>query len=357
MLGLDLGTHANLSLPLRRALERGSYQTSLPFKLVEGYDAYVMFMPVLRPTDENVPTGDTLSHHQPLQIVLIVLLQNQLIGDISQILPDSMGLLIYHSDRKADDPIGWLYNKPATGYRLQKSLVKQYRLEPEREGFLLRLQQNFGLNSISLDVLGCAAAASALIFFFNRYFILLRYQREIDRSKKEARLELLASYDPLTKLPNRNWYQEWIKKFIGEAAEDSSIATVLMDLEGLREINEQYGHPVGDSVLIEVAARIRQTLSDDDLVIRVGGDEFVAVLTHHENDDKVSEVVEKLNQRIQEPIQLNEESISVKVNIGVSFYPEGTNQPEQLMQLADKVMYQSKRTRERRHGTTDFHQG
>lgn len=110
MLGLDLGSHLNMSLPLQRALANGSYQTSLPFKLVEGYDAYVMFMPVDKPANEQKANGGFTDQDQPLQIVLIVLLQEQLLENIEQMLPESLGLLIYHSDKTAGDPICWRVN-------------------------------------------------------------------------------------------------------------------------------------------------------------------------------------------------------------------------------------------------------
>ncbi|MDJ0808425.1 MAG: diguanylate cyclase [Gammaproteobacteria bacterium] len=348
VLGLDLGSHENLSLPLQRALTNGTYQTSLPFRLVEGYDAYVMFMPVQRSPNEDGLDDSAFDRNQPFRIVLIVLLQEQLIEDIVQILPGSMGLLIYHSDKGPDDPIGWLFNKTVSDYAGLPGLVKQYRLEPEREGFMLRLERYFGMDSISVDVLAYAALAAVSFFFFIRFFILRRYQREIHRSKREARLELLASYDPLTKLPNRNLFQDWLEEYVKSTGKEVSFTAVLMDLEDLKLVNERHGHTAGDHILEKVAERIQQTLRADDLVARIGGDEFVALLTHVTNDEQVSEIVAKLNRSIQQPIRFNEASIAVKVNIGVAFYPEGTSDPNQLIQLADKVMYQEKRTRERR---------
>ncbi len=349
VLGLDLGSHQNMHLPLQRALDTGSYQTSLPFKLVEGYDAYVMFMPVQQTVNQQKDNPDDLNQKQPLQIVLVVLLQKQLLMKIERILPESMGALIYHSDKAADDPLGWLFNKPVSGYNLLPGLEKQYELEPEREGFMLRLEQVFGLNAVSVDVLACAAIASAFIFFFSRHFILVRYQRDMDRSKKEARLELLASYDPLTKLPNKNRFQEWLENGLESIEGDVALTAVLMDLENLKTVNEQFGHAAGDYVLQKIAERIQQSLDEDDLVARIGGNEFLAVLTQVNADEQVSEMVEKLTRRIQAPINYGEVAIFVKVDIGVAFYPEGASEPDQLIQLADKVMCQAKRRHERRN--------
>lgn len=349
VLGLDLGSHVNMSLPMQRALANGSYQTSLPFKLVEGYDAYVMFMPVQQTINEQDSHDGVFESDQPLQIVLIVLLQEQLLMNIEDKLPDSLALRIYHSDKPADDPLGWLFNKSVSGHDLLLSLVKQYKLEPEREGFRLRLEQVFGWKSISVDVLACAAIASALIFFFSRYFILMRYQREMDRSKKEVRMELLASYDPLTKLPNKHKFQEWLEEGLRNLDGEVSLTAVLMDLENLKKINEQFGHAAGDFVIKKVAERIQQSLGDDDLVARIGGNEFLTVLTQVNTDEQVSEMVEKLTQCIQTPVDYGEVAISVQVDIGVAFYPDGASEPDQLIQLADKVMCQAKRRHERRN--------
>lgn len=100
-------------------------------------------------------------------------------------------------------------------------------------------------------------------------------------------------------------------------------------------------------MLQTIAKRIKDVLRKDDLAVRLGGDEFVIVLNQITSDEQASEVVSKLSQSIETPIDINGEQVSVSASIGLAFYPDSTDDPMQLVNLADQVMYQAKRARNR----------
>lgn len=348
VLGLDMASHEHLLAPLKRAITTGSYQTSLPFRLIEGDDAYVMFMPVHSDKKVTGSSDGTLSLSAPKYLTLIVLRAEQLFSQIEELLPKNAGLLVYHSDTLPNDPAGQLFNRPASENGLMPKLSYNCSLEDGRQGFVILLERRFGVTDISFDMLLLTLVASILLFFGMRLFVLKRYQADMVRVKRDAQLELLAKYDALTSLPNRNLLMEWLEESLRDLDTESSVAVLYLDLDDFKQLNDRYGHTTGDEVLRTVADRIHQTLRKDDFAVRMGGDEFVVLITHFDAQENVSLVVEKLQHNIEAPMEIRNLIIKTRVSIGVSFYPDSTDNPHELIDLADKVMYQVKRSRGRR---------
>lgn len=187
---------------------------------------------------------------------------------------------------------------------------------------------------------------------------LLRLNQAL-RSEKEALEQLtkkvsrLANHDGLTGLPNRLLLGELLEKSIVRAARNETIVAVLfMDLDNFKPINDQFGHHAGDLVLIEVAHRLKRALRAMDIIARVGGDEFVALLTDVEDEKAASIVAEKLLDALKEPIHVQNIPCVLGVSIGIAFFPKDGKQGDELLHRADEAMYQIKR--ENKNGYTFY---
>lgn len=338
VLGLDISSHKHLHEPLLQALSTGSYQTSLPFRLVEGENAYVMFMPANGPEETN-------NREDGQFIVLIVLLTDRVIEKLSPLIDDTMGILIYHNAKSKVDTGGHLYSlAPAKGLPLFQATY-DVELETGRSGFALCLEKRLWFTDISWSLILLSLFTALVIFIRSRRFILKRYSRDIEWAKDEARLQLLASRDTLTELPNRHLLVAYLRSRTDDSDEEIRMAMIFLDLDRFKAINDQYGHRMGDVLLQEVARRIQHGMRKDDMAYRLGGDEFVIVVREYASTDNVNEIAEKLRTQIEKPYHIEGRSISVGVSIGIALYPEDTTDILDLLHYADKAMYLNKAER------------
>ena len=164
-----------------------------------------------------------------------------------------------------------------------------------------------------------------------------------DRKSYEHQLEYLSTHDQLTGLANRALLFIQLKNAIARAHRENATAAVLfLDLDGFKKINDQFGHEVGNQVLVEVSQRLRTTLRETDTIARMGGDEFVVIIENLKEYDTIHQVAEKILDAIAAPILLGNISCHVTTSIGISLYPDDGLHPDQLVQQADLAMYQSK---------------
>jgi diguanylate cyclase (GGDEF)-like protein/PAS domain S-box-containing protein len=171
--------------------------------------------------------------------------------------------------------------------------------------------------------------------------------REVTELRRvERELEHRASHDPLTGLPNRYQLQSELRSAIAHAAETGDgIAVLYLDLDGFKEVNDRSGHDAGDRLLREVAQRLQHGLRQGDLVARVGGDEFVALLPGCRNAEAARAVADGLRASLSPPYTLPDGPFQLDASIGIACFPaDGTN-PEALMAHADRAMYAAKRNR------------
>jgi len=178
---------------------------------------------------------------------------------------------------------------------------------------------------------------------------LLRLNQAL-RAEKEALEQLtkkvsrLANHDGLTGLPNRLLLGELLEKAILRASRhETMVAVLFMDLDNFKPINDQFGHHAGDLVLIEIAHRLKNALRAMDVIARVGGDEFVALLTDIEDADAASVVAEKLLDALKEPVHVQNTPCHLGVSIGIALFPKDGKQGDELLHRADEAMYQIKR--------------
>ena len=190
------------------------------------------------------------------------------------------------------------------------------------------------------------ALVSSLVLQLQAEVASLRRDLTACRASEAAALQA-AHIDPLTGLPNRRLLDQRLGGHLQRAGADPvHLALLFIDLDGFKAVNDLHGHQTGDAVLQRVAARLRQTLRQDDLACRIGGDEFVCVLFGVLGAWELAAIADKLTAAISQPCQLGALSVSVRPSIGSAVFPrDGPNMPS-LLAHADRAMYLSKPGRE-----------
>lgn len=167
----------------------------------------------------------------------------------------------------------------------------------------------------------------------------------IERKRVEQRLEQLGFEDGLTGLSNRTLFQNRLEQTIKLARrENRTFAVAMMDLDGLKTINDTYGHAAGDVVLVEIARRAKAVLRASDTIARVGGDEFAAVLPTAGTIEGAVVVAERLVDITNRPVALERCAVRVGLSVGMAFFPIDGEDPGTVLKRADEIMYQAKRT-------------
>ncbi len=166
-----------------------------------------------------------------------------------------------------------------------------------------------------------------------------------ERKQYENDIWRQANYDALTDLPNRKMCIDQLSYDLKTAKRtNSSVAVLFIDLDRFKLINDTLGHSAGDSLLIEIASRLKETVRESDVVSRLGGDEFVVILNDIKNISDIEVVSKKILSNISTPVNLNSTTETfTTTSIGIALYPHDGNDVETLMKHADTAMYQSKK--------------
>ncbi|MCH8686031.1 diguanylate cyclase domain-containing protein [Pedomonas mirosovicensis] len=192
------------------------------------------------------------------------------------------------------------------------------------------------------------AEITALADDFNALLTELEAWGDKLRRENES-LAHLALHDSLTGLPNRARFEVGLRQAVGHARETGGqVALLFMDCNDFKEINDQLGHACGDAVLAEIGARISKLLGDAHLAARLGGDEFAILLAPLASPADAQALADQLLLRMADPIRLPDGTgIKASVSIGMAFFPDPCGDEEALLEVADKAMYEAKRSRRR----------
>jgi diguanylate cyclase (GGDEF)-like protein/PAS domain S-box-containing protein len=174
------------------------------------------------------------------------------------------------------------------------------------------------------------------------YFVTLS---DITRRKQlEQELEDLAYNDKLTQLPNRRYFMDRLSEALKEPETlDKGLAVIFLDLDNFKIINDSLGHEVGDMVLTETGWRIKEALRSDDIVCRLGGDEFTAIIMGVKNKNTISRIADAILKRLQTPIIYRDRELRIGASIGVVVYPDDGLSTKELIKNADTAMYAAKK--------------
>lgn len=175
-------------------------------------------------------------------------------------------------------------------------------------------------------------------------FVRTQVAAAVERKQMHSQLELMANYDSLTGLPNRRLFTDRIHKALEHAARDKAgLAVLYLDLNSFKEVNDNYGHSVGDEVLQAVAERLCQCVRASDTVGRLGGDEFIVLLDTIRQPGDAFGVAEKVGASLSQPYELSVATLALSPSIGVAIYPENGDDSDTLIRYADSAMYRAKK--------------
>ncbi len=162
-------------------------------------------------------------------------------------------------------------------------------------------------------------------------------------SERDRKLHSLAYVDPLTGLPNRMALQSLLTAEVGNAQRAGTKTAVLfIDLDRFKQANDTYGHAIGDRLLVQASNRIRNSVREDDLVARSGGDEFTVILGNIQSSRDAASVTRKLIQSLSRRFEVEGKTIYTGASVGISLYPDDSTDGAELLKMADTAMYRAK---------------
>lgn len=163
----------------------------------------------------------------------------------------------------------------------------------------------------------------------------------LEGEKKD--IEETANYDELTMLPNRRFLNKWFPSLLHQVEKNNaSIAVLFFDLDEFKSVNDNFGHDIGDALLISVADRLKEQVRESDLVVRLGGDEFL-IIYNDIKKEQLSYVAQRIISSIEErQLLLQKDSLRVTSSLGIALYPQDGGDLKTLMKNADTALYSAK---------------
>ena len=203
-----------------------------------------------------------------------------------------------------------------------------------------------GLDIVFLHALFVVLEAVALIYIAKIQILrtkeLILAKQKLNELNQE--LEYFSGHDTLTGLPNRFHLERQVEYIIANASRNNnSFAVVFLDLDYFKNVNDTLGHDVGDALLIEVGIRLKKTVRKNDIVSRIGGDEFIIVLVDVLDKNEIPKIVEKISNVFIEEISILEHKLQITSSIGISVYPDDSTDFTELTKHADTAMYNAKK--------------
>jgi diguanylate cyclase (GGDEF)-like protein/PAS domain S-box-containing protein len=224
-----------------------------------------------------------------------------------------------------------------------KSLLKRLRDPDPRTPLQVRQRRKDG-TELDVEVTGNRIEyGGKRAIAFTAHDVTLKRKIEAQLLEKQQHLDHLAHHDQLTGLPNRLYLAAHLPAAIAEAqAAGCMLAVLFLDLDRFKHINDSRGHETGDKLLKIVAQRVRSTVRNEDVVARMGGDEFIVVLKEVKGSDQVNETAGRINEALNEPIVIDGRPLVTTVSIGVSLCPRDGTTIGELLRQSDAAMYQAK---------------
>lgn len=191
---------------------------------------------------------------------------------------------------------------------------------------MAKTPQHFSQEHVAILALMCEQIAAAM-YFSSRF--------------GHDNLWHAATHDQMTQLANRALFMEKLRAQL--YVNFTTTAILIIDMNGLKQLNDLYGHRHGDAVLAELASRLKHTVRPDDMVARLGGDEFGILLTNAPTQQHCHQLSERIRSRLIPPFHFDEQIHHISVSIGAAMYPDDASSIEALLDAADHQMYANKR--------------
>jgi len=163
-----------------------------------------------------------------------------------------------------------------------------------------------------------------------------------ERRRAQAKIEHLARYDTLTGLPNRASFASRFERSLASSKTGVSRAVLFVDLDQFKQVNDTLGHPCGDTLLCQVADRLRADIRGSDIIARFGGDEFVVLQTTRSGREGISALAERIIETLSGVYDVEGHQIAIGASIGIAMAPEDGASADQILKSADIALYRAK---------------
>ncbi|MEX2614949.1 MAG: EAL domain-containing protein [Alphaproteobacteria bacterium] len=204
-----------------------------------------------------------------------------------------------------------------------------------------------GGTSFPAEIIVSRAAISDQVTFT----CVLRDVTEQKRAERE--IQQLALFDPLTSVANRYEFEARLNGAIRMADRQGlSVALMLLDLDKFKDVNDGFGHPVGDALLKHTARVLERSVRQSDTVARIGGDEFAIILNSVEDPLRIRQVADRIVEELSQPVVLNGNLVPAGASIGIGIFPRDARDANELIRLTDQALYESKK---RGRGTFQYY--
>lgn len=164
------------------------------------------------------------------------------------------------------------------------------------------------------------------------------------RREQERRVEYLAMHDELTGLPNRVHFSKKLEQLLDAASPEKEFALFYLDLDKFKYVNDTFGHDMGDALLKVVAERIRTCVRKSDMIARIGGDEFAALIDPIDSIERVKTLARDIRNAVAAPYEIKGRKLDIDTSIGIAIAPQDGDNPDALKKNADLALYKSKNT-------------
>jgi diguanylate cyclase (GGDEF)-like protein len=349
VLGLDVESVPFLRQAMTESLQRRAPVASHPFRLVEGNLAYVVFCPIARAfRHDDSPLALTT---QDELVVDMVIDTAKLTEPATLPVFDGGTVLVYHKEFRPDDPKGQLLAvsgkaRSPIETALFPVFVYKQPLATMGNPFALVVQRQVGWSDLSLGLLALIGVLTLMSTLMLVAYLRAQQQSRVLQITNQERLWQLANHDALTGLPNRMLLMDRMEQLLTRMRrQERHLAVMFLDLDDFKQVNDTYGHEVGDRLLKFVAERLRAVVRADDTVARMSGDEFIVLIESVESQEALEGVQQKIQEKLSEGFLLEGQLIRVQTSMGIALFPEDGDNPEALIKQADKRMYADKQAR------------
>jgi len=279
------------------------------------------------------------------EMILRILKRSKILCNITEV--ETVDAALEILNKTIFDIILLDYNLPQ---RNGIDLLLELKVMPNHKDLAVIMMSTSKADDLALNSIN----AGAQDFLVKTEINVFRLQRAILSAQARACLENeliqshqrtkeLAEHDSLTGLSNRYFFDNHLNREIQCHKESNNkIALLLIDLDHFKYVNDNYGHDVGDQLLIEVAKRIKGVLRKNELLARLGGDEFSVTLTNLHDIADANRIGERINEALLAPFEINNKSFISAASIGISVYPNDSANAKELFKYADIAMYRSK---------------
>ena len=345
--GVDLNTVDYLSTALQSAHASSRPIASSVFNLYEGGRAYILLQEVSNPSSLKTSANNPSLFGSTMMAMLLIktdaLLPNQ--PKSGQTSNFNYRATMLSSDGKINSIL--FERKGQIGWSFNRIFLPDFQLTEQVGNESQPVVMDFSQSLRWTDLLGWGNLVILALFALTLVVVprltILHLRTLTAGAREQERVTYLATHDTLTALPNRMMladrfhqiYQNWKRN-------QTPFALALIDLDGFKSVNDQYGHDVGDEVLKAFSLRLTSVLRAVDTITRHGGDEFVVLLANVSNADEGKLMGQKIIAATAEPIETAAGPMSVSCSIGISICPVHGQSLDTLRHAADQAMYHSK---------------